>query len=321
MPRMLPRWHPLVRCVLFGAAFLVSQILGTLLLRLGALLAGRELAYSGEVLVLVFVLGAPILFLLTLLFLRWLDRRDLASLGARWPEGGPPRALRQAVTVPLSVLALLGIWVVAVEVLPASDVDVTGLSPAGGSPDGALRLFLLLLGFLCQGGVEEWVFRGYMYRALKERWRWWVAALVTSAGFALMHSANPNFSVAALLNTFLAGLLLALLVERSGSLWSATLAHGVWNFGVASLVSLPVSGLRVFHLLETRVTGPEPLTGGGFGPEGSLLLTALALPLAAILWPRRENGADSGVSWKARESTNDPSDPIDRTDPTDPMKF
>lgn len=282
-----PRWHPLVRCVLFLGAFVVAQAVASLLVLLGARLAGRELEMAGGAMILIFVVTAPVLLLLTVLFLRWLDRRDLASLGARWPDGGPPRALRQAVTVPLSVLALLGLWLALVEVLPASDVRIAGLSPAADRPEGPLRLTLLLLGFLVQGGVEEWIFRGYMYRALKERWAWWVAALVTSLGFALMHSANPNFSAAALANTFLAGVLLALLVERSGSLWSATLAHGVWNFAVASLASLPVSGVEVFHLLQTSVTGPAPLTGGGFGPEGSLLLTALALPLAAILWPRK----------------------------------
>jgi uncharacterized protein len=294
-PPLRPRWHPLVRCLLFLVAFLVAQTLATLLAALGFRLAGRELALAGGTLVLLFALTAPLLFILTLPFLRWLDRRDLGSLGARWPDGGPARAVRQAVTVPLSVLALLGVWTLAVEVLPASDVRVAGLSPAADTSQGALRLLLLLLGFLLQGGVEEWIFRGYMYRALKERWRWWTAALFTSAGFALMHGANPDVTAVALLNTFLAGLLLALLVERSGSLWSATLAHGVWNFAVASLVSLPVSGLQVFHLLETSVSGPEPLTGGGFGPEGSLLLTALAVPLLAILWPRKPH---SGVSFQ-----------------------
>lgn len=283
-----PRWHPLVRCALFLVAFLVAQGLALGLLMLGFQLAGRELVLAGASLVLLFVLTAPLLVLLTLPFLRWLDRRDLASLGARWPDGGPRRAVRQAVTVPLSTLALLGIWMLLVEVLPASDVDVSGRSPAAAGARGVLQLLLFLLGFLCQGGVEEWIFRGYMYSALKERWRWWVAALVTSAGFALMHAANPNFSAAALINTFLAGLLLALLVERSGSLWSATLAHGVWNFAVASLASLPVSGVRVFHLLETSVRGPEAMTGGGFGPEGSLLLTGLGVPIAALLWPRKK---------------------------------
>ncbi len=289
-PPPRPRWHPLVRCALFLIAFVVAQILAILLLKLGFRLAGGELGLEGESLVLAFVVTAPLLILLTLPFLHWLDRRDLASLGARWPEGGPPRAVRQAITVPLSTLALVALWMLLVEILPASDVHVAGVTPAAETPGGAFQLLLLLLGFLFQGGVEEWVFRGYMYRALKERWRWWVAALVTAAGFALMHSANPNFSAAALINTFLAGLVLALLVERSGSLWSATLAHGVWNFAVASLASLPVSGVRIFHLLDTSISGPEAMTGGGFGPEGSLLLTGLAVPLAAILWPRLKSG-------------------------------
>lgn len=283
-----PRWHPLVRCVLFLVASVAAQVLAVLLLKLGFRAAGRELGLTGADLVLVFFLTVPLLVLLTLPFLRWLDRRDLASLGARWPDGGPPRALRQAVTVPLSTLALLGIWMLLVEALPASDVDVAGRSPVAAGTPGVLQLLLFLLGFLCQGGVEEWIFRGYLYSALKERWRWWVAALVTSAGFALMHARNPNVSAVALINIFLAGLLLALLVERSGSLWGATLAHGVWNFAVASLASLPVSGVRVFHLLETSLSGPEAVTGGGFGPEGSLLLTGLGVPIAALLWPPRK---------------------------------
>jgi uncharacterized protein len=260
----------------------------------------------------VFAVTAPLLILLTVPLLRWLDRRDLASIGARWPEGGPSRALRQAVQMPLSVLAFLGLWMLLVEVLPVSDVHVAGVTPAAGSSPGGLRLLLLLLGFLCQGGVEEWIFRGYMYRALKERWRWWVAALVTAAVFGLMHAANPNFSPAALINTFLAGILLAILVERSGSLWSATLVHGVWNFAVASLASLPVSGVRVFHLLDTSVSGPEPVTGGDFGPEGSLLLTGLGVLLLALLWPRGK----FGVSWSHGISI-DRTDPTDRTDPPD----
>lgn len=290
-----PRWHPVVRCILFLVAFVVAQLLAVLLLHLGFRLAGRELVLAGANLVLLFVVTAPLLVLLTLPFLRWLDRRDLASLGARWPDGGASRAGRQAVTVPLCVLALLGTWMFLVEVLPASDVNVAGVSSAASTTQGALELILLLLGFLCQGGVEEWIFRGYMYRALKERWRWWVAALATATLFALMHAANPDFSTTALINTFLAGFLFSILVERSGSLWSATLAHGVWNFAVASLASLPVSGVRIFHLLDTSVSGPAAVTGAGFGPEGSLLLTGLGVPLAVMLWPRRDNEIKSGV--------------------------
>jgi membrane protease YdiL (CAAX protease family) len=159
---------------------------------------------------------------------------------------------------------------------------------------GALHLALLLAGFLVQGGVEEWLVRGYIYHALRQRWRRGTAVLASALLFAALHGLNPEFSPAGLLNTFLAGVILALLVERTGSLWSAVLAHGVWNFAVSSLISMPVSGIRLPHLLALSIEGPPLLTGGGFGPEGSLLLSLLALAVAALLARGlRENG---GVS-------------------------
>ncbi|HEX7183856.1 MAG TPA: CPBP family intramembrane glutamic endopeptidase, partial [Thermoanaerobaculia bacterium] len=228
------------------------------------------------------------------------------SLGLRWPEGGTRTAWRQAVLVPLATLILLGAWFFLLEPLPGTDVRLGGLSEEVQGPPGAgvdaARLFLLLLGFMIQGGVEELVVRGYIYRVLKERWAWWVAAVASSLLFAALHAANPDFSWVAMLNTFLAGVLLALLVERSGSLWSATLAHGVWNFAVACLASLPISGVRTFRLLDLSVQGPEALTGGGFGPEGSLLLSLMALPVAAVLWPRRPSSLESPPEDKTRQA-------------------
>ncbi|HEX9944880.1 MAG TPA: CPBP family intramembrane glutamic endopeptidase [Thermoanaerobaculia bacterium] len=228
----------------------------------------------------------------TFLFLRFLDRRDLASIGARWPEGGRRAALRQLATASLGALALVGIWTALIEAFPQpwGDLRYAGLSRefvAGPRwwplPPGFL-LPLLLLGFLLQGGLEEWIVRGYIYRVLKERWRPWVSALASSILFALLHAGNPAVSAVALFNVLLAGMVLAALVERSGSLWSASIAHGVWNFAVGCLLSLPVSGVRIFHLLAVGVTGDETWTGGAFGPEGSLLLTLLGLPLTAALW-------------------------------------
>jgi uncharacterized protein len=249
-------------------------------------------ASSREVFLLALVLSAPPTVAMTWLFVRFLDRRTLASLGARWPQGGRRRARWQLITVPLGTLALLGSWLAVILALPSSMAGVRwdGVDPqfiAGPSwwpASPLLLLVLLLLGFLLQGGLEEWVMRGYIYRALKDRWRPWTSALASSVLFALLHAANPAVSGVALLNIFLAGMLLAALVERSGSLWSATLAHGVWNFAVACLLSLPVSGFSIFHLLDISVSGDAWLTGGAFGPEGSLVLTVLGVLLTVALW-------------------------------------
>jgi membrane protease YdiL (CAAX protease family) len=300
MNGVAPRWHPAVRSVLYLAAcFLLQAAVALALSLLSYLLDDRwfgegGLASANEVLLLPILLSAPPIVGMTWLFVRFLDRRPVASLGVRWPEGGRRAAWRQLLTLPVGVQGLLLGWLALVVALPGSlaAVRTAGLDPSfvAGPPwwpaSPVLLLVLLLLGFLLQGGLEEWIVRGYVYRALKERWRPWVSALASSLLFALMHTANPGISGVALLNIVLAGMILAALVERSGSLWSAAVAHGAWNFTVACLLSLPVSGYRVFHLLDVAVEGDRRLTGGAFGPEASALLTLLALPLAALLWRR-----------------------------------
>lgn len=128
--------------------------------------------------------------------------------------------------------------------------------------------------------------RGYIYHALRERWRPWAAALASSVLFSLLHAFNPAVSAIALVNIILAGLVLAALVEYDGSLWGATVAHGAWNFTISCIASLPVSGIPVFHLLKVTVTGDPRVSGGAFGPEGSAVLTVMGLALAALLWWR-----------------------------------
>ncbi|HEV2854377.1 MAG TPA: CPBP family intramembrane glutamic endopeptidase [Thermoanaerobaculia bacterium] len=297
-----PRWHPLARVGLYLLAYLVVQVaVGVLFGSMAYRMDGRAFHPGGfgrstEFLLLAVVFEAPPVLLVTWLFVHYLDRRNLASLGARWPEGSRRMALRQLATMPLAVGGLIGSWLLLIFLLPPSlgTLRFDGLNAAftrGTGPSWwplppVLLLAALLLVFVLQGGVEEWIMRGYIYRALKERWRPFWAALASSALFSLLHADNPDVSAVALLNIILAGLILAALVERGGSLWGATLAHGFWNFAIACVVSVPVSGIRTFHLLDLSVTGNETLTGGAFGPEGSLVLTLLGLALAVALWLR-----------------------------------
>lgn len=292
-----PRWHPLVRSILFLIAFVVVQSVAAVLFAL----SGLKDDGTGAVYQILFALAVPLLIPVTVLFVRFLDRANLRKIGVRLPDGGRRRALRQALVVPLATVLLIALWTALVA--PFSELRIDGLSDAfhagpswWSSPAGStVLLVLLLLGFLIQGGVEEWVMRGYIYHALRERWSWWTSALVSSALFSALHGLNPDVSWIALLNIVLAGVILAQLVERSGSLWSATLAHGVWNFTVACLLSLNISGVTFFQLLDVSLAGPVLLTGGGFGPEGSLLLTGIGLVLMVLLWPRQGQQGRAGA--------------------------
>jgi hypothetical protein len=276
---------------------LVQGVMTYLLASLPYLVAGSFFRRGGfgvsvEFSLLAILVAIPPTILVTWLFVRFIDRRTLASLGARRPDGGRPAALRQLLLAPLGAVAVLGTWLALILALPRTLAAVRfgGVSaeflrgPAWWPFPPVLLLVLLLVAFLFQGGLEEWVMRGYLYHTLRERWAPWVSALTSSALFALLHAANPNVSLLALLNIVLAGMVLAALVERTGSLWSATLAHGVWNFAVACLLSVPVSGVPLFHLLDVAITGNPQVTGGGFGPEGSGVLTAMGVLLTAALW-------------------------------------
>jgi membrane protease YdiL (CAAX protease family) len=288
---------PPLRAGLYLVAYVVVQFAVALLVVYPAIHGGAALRPGGfgssvELSLLAVLATIPLQILITWAFVRFLDRRSLASLGARWPLGGRAAARRQLAAATLGPLAVLGGWLALVLLLPdtVAAVRFGGISPelARGPAwwpfPPLLLLALLLPAFLLQGGLEEWVMRGYVYRTLRERWPAWASALSSSLLFALLHLRNPGFSWLALANIALAGLVLAALAERTGSLWSPAIAHGVWNFAVACLLSLPVSGVSPFHLLRVTTVGNEEVTGGGFGPEGSGVLTVLGVALTAYLW-------------------------------------
>lgn len=306
------RWHPVTRASLYLILFVGLQIaVGTPVLLIWAVVTDTNLlllAESGEIpgglALAVYAALAPVIVAFTLVWARWLDGKRLRDLGARLPAGGAGEAGRQAVASLAAVAAVLGVWLAAVAAFGhvrfggLAGGFLAGAGPFEGAGGGAVVLILLLFGFLIQGGVEEWVFRGYVFRALRERWSWASAAGASSVAFSVLHGLNPSVSLPGLVNTFLLGLVLAAVVELGGSLLAPAVLHGWWNFAMASLLSVPVSGVKVYHLLDLELTGPEAVTGGGYGPEGSWVLTAVLVPVLAALAMRvdRREGESASPS-------------------------
>jgi membrane protease YdiL (CAAX protease family) len=127
-------------------------------------------------------------------------------------------------------------------------------------------------------------------RARRAGRRWLAAGLfanaVQSLGFALLHARNPNVTPLALLNIGLAGAVLGWLYWGEGGLFGCWTFHALWNFTLAAL-ALPVSGMAFGPpLLLTGIAGAglPLLSGGAFGPEGSILNTVgLATVLAVLI--------------------------------------
>jgi membrane protease YdiL (CAAX protease family) len=217
--------------------------------------------------------------------LRWADGRPLSELG--FP-------LRAGVSRELWLGLGIGCAALAAVVLPLAVLGGYDYAPEPGTATGwALVSGVSLAALAIPAAAEEAVFRGYLFRTLVDGAGPLAAVAVTSALFALVHGANPNVGGFGLGNIFLAGVLLAVAVLRTGSLWFATTVHLGWNWVMAGPLDLPVSGLDGYDvpLYDVVGSGPAWLTGGAFGPEGGLVGTlGVGVGLALVLWTTRPGG-------------------------------
>ena len=130
---------------------------------------------------------------------------------------------------------------------------------------------------------EEIFFRGILFRWIEELAGSWFALALTSAFFGLAHFFNPN---ASLFTSFAiaveAGLLLGGTYMLTRSLWLPIGLHAGWNLTQGEILDVNVSGLSMEGLVNARTSGPELLSGGQFGFEGSII--ALILATAVGLW-------------------------------------
>jgi uncharacterized protein len=126
--------------------------------------------------------------------------------------------------------------------------------------------------FVVVGFFEDFLFRGYSQFTLTRAIGFWPAALVLSCVFGLIHIRNSGEAWTGVLAAAVIGLFFCLTLRRTGSLWFAVGFHAAWDWGETFFYSVPDSG-TVFpgHLLKSSLHGPGWLTGGGVGPEGSLL--------------------------------------------------
>ena len=108
----------------------------------------------------------------------------------------------------------------------------------------------------------------------------------SSVAFSSVHLLNPGAGVRAGALVLLAGLCLALLRAHFDSLPAAWAGHVAWNWTMAALLHVPVSGLP-FATPGYRVVlqGPDWLTGGTWGPEGSL--AAALVMIGVLVWYHR----------------------------------
>jgi uncharacterized protein len=144
--------------------------------------------------------------------------------------------------------------------------------------------------FLAVSLSEELAFRGYWLFSMARRLRFWPAAWFLSAVFGVAHLGNKGENVLGVVQVVATGLLFCLMIRRTGNLWFAIGFHAAWDWAETFFYGTPDSGLLgAGRFLNSSVQGPNWLTGGSAGPEGSVFaffVLALCAVLVHLRFPR-----------------------------------
>ena len=129
----------------------------------------------------------------------------------------------------------------------------------------------------------EIFFRGVLLRIAEESLGTWLALLISSLLVGVVHATNPGASLVSTLAIILeAGVLLGAAYVFTRRLWMAIGIHFAWNFTQAAIFGVNVSGLPPGGLLESRLSGPDLISGGSFGVEASIFAIIIGLALGAV---------------------------------------
>ncbi len=135
--------------------------------------------------------------------------------------------------------------------------------------------------FLIVAFFEDFFMRGYSQWVLARGMHFWPAAALLSILFGALHLMNPGEAKIGIAAVVAIGFFFCLTLRRTGTLWWAVGFHMSWDWSESYLYSVPDSGtIARGHLLNSSFHGPDWLTGGSVGPEGSCLLFVLV----AVLW-------------------------------------
>ena len=130
--------------------------------------------------------------------------------------------------------------------------------------------------FLFTAFFEDFLMRGYSQWVLAQGMSFWPAAAFLSFAFGYIHRGNAGESPTGLVAAGLIGFFLCLTLRRTGDLWWAVGFHLAWDWGESYLYAVPDSGTVLpGHLINSSLHGPEWLTGGSVGPEGSYIVFVL----------------------------------------------
>src|SRR5262249_41361528 len=269
--------------VLLSAMF---SLLGLLARLLGATAGGgTNLPTDAPYLVPLLVGISDLVLFLIVLFVSWImsriERRSTGQYGLPLTRSAWPRFLTGYLLWGFLPLALVLLVMRAFHVFYFGTLSIHGSAILAWALAWAV-VFLMVCFF------EEYLFRGYALHTLAEGIGFWPAAVILGIVFAYVHMGNGGETKIGIIGVLLFAMFAATTLRRTGNLWLAVGAHTGWDWGQSFFFGVSNSGLPAAgRLLSSHSQGPDWLTGGTAGPEGSiftLILWAVMTVLFLILY-------------------------------------
>jgi membrane protease YdiL (CAAX protease family) len=151
-----------------------------------------------------------------------------------------------------------------------------------------INVLIITVSSLNTGFIEEVLFRGVLYSALRPFWGWWITAIATSALFVFPHFIfnSYDFPISAALGLLTGGLLFAWVREITKGLWIPIGIHFAWD---AAIGWFNLTASKSPHLLMTTFDAPRWVTDD-WGVNDWILLFVFA----ASLWTFKSKAKGAG---------------------------
>lgn len=166
---------------------------------------------------------------------------------------------------------------------------------------------ILFIAVFVQSAAEEMVCRGFIYQRVLRTYRnrFWLAVIINSVFFGMIHLGNDGISAMAVVDLVVTGLLFSAMVYYFDSLWMAMAAHAGWNFTQSILAGLPNSGIVVPYSvfrLDAASARDSFFYNVAFGVEGTVpAITIQIVVLAALVAIGIKLGGKPTDIWAGEE--------------------
>lgn len=216
---------------------------------------------------------------------KFLDKKTLVSLGLKFNRTAVKDLFAGFLISGLMALLFFGI-LLAFNLIEFKGIQFV-LNPEQGISSGFLNymsvlslgsLLLILLEHSLVGYWEELVFRGYLLQNFAEGMGWTLAVVISCILYGLIHAMNPNAGLLSTVIIMTFGFLRIYGYLTTKMLWLSMGMHIGWNFFQGPIFGFSASGHQHAHLTAIAFTSEKAwLTGGAFGPEGSILIIPILL--------------------------------------------